>query len=225
MTDALEVNGGTCHKSDLAFLVACRATRPAVDALLRSERVFVPLGYETARDEFREKAENWDWWGPRTLSKSELKSPRPVKMQNSLRPQNVALEPKLEPKWLEPKWLRKREFSPHAPKVRAARRLVSMHRIGAWFQAPFSSFAAGIASKMRRTWHSGHVKLMHRYGAAYSTWPKKREFSRRADCDCRGQRPSTLTPKKLYRSQQPLRNIRTQAGTAPLRKLHITTQR
>ena len=33
-----------------------------------------------------------------------------------------------------------------------------MHRIGAWFQAPFSSFAAGIASKMRRTWHRGHVK-------------------------------------------------------------------
>ena len=52
MTDALEMNGGTCHKSDLVFLVACRATRPrpAVDALLRSERDFVPLGYEAARD-------------------------------------------------------------------------------------------------------------------------------------------------------------------------------
>ena len=50
MTDILEMNGGTCHKSDLAFLVACRATRPAVDALLRSERDFVPLGYEAARD-------------------------------------------------------------------------------------------------------------------------------------------------------------------------------
>ena len=49
--NALEVNVGTCHKFDLAFLVACRAARPAVDALLRSERVFVPLGYETARDE------------------------------------------------------------------------------------------------------------------------------------------------------------------------------
>ena len=50
MTDALEMNGGTCHKSDLAFLVACRVTRPAVGALLRSERDFVPLGYEAARD-------------------------------------------------------------------------------------------------------------------------------------------------------------------------------
>ena len=50
MIDTLEMNGGTCHKSDLAFLVACRATRPAVDALLRSERDFVPLGYEAARD-------------------------------------------------------------------------------------------------------------------------------------------------------------------------------
>ena len=50
MTDTLEMNGGTCHKSDLTFLVACRATRPAVDALLRSERDFVPLGYEAARD-------------------------------------------------------------------------------------------------------------------------------------------------------------------------------
>ena len=30
--------------------------------------------------------------------------------------------------------------------------------LGPGFQAPFSSFAAGIASKMRRTWHSGHVK-------------------------------------------------------------------
>ena len=49
-------------------------------------------------------------------------------------------------------------FASRAEKVRAARRLVSMHLIGAWFQAPFSSFAAGIASKMRRTWHSGHVK-------------------------------------------------------------------
>ena len=46
-----------------------------------------------------------------------------------------------------------------------------MHRIGAWFQAPFSSFAAGIASKMRRTWHRGHVKTETRYGTAYSTWP------------------------------------------------------
>ena len=59
MTDALEVNGGTCHKSDLAFLVACRATRPAVDALLRSERVFVPLGYETARDELMPHLPNY----------------------------------------------------------------------------------------------------------------------------------------------------------------------
>ena len=50
MTDILEMNGGTCHKSDLVFLVACRATRPAVDVLLRSERDFVPLGYEAARD-------------------------------------------------------------------------------------------------------------------------------------------------------------------------------
>ena len=38
-------------------------------------------------------------------------------------------------------------FSSHAPKVRAARRRVSVHRIGAWFQAPFSGFAAGIASE------------------------------------------------------------------------------
>ena len=59
MTDALEVNGGTCHKSDLAFLIACRATRPAVDALLRSERVFVPLGYETARDELTPHLPNY----------------------------------------------------------------------------------------------------------------------------------------------------------------------
>ena len=51
ITDALEVNRGSCHKCDQAFLVACRATRPAVDALLRSERVFVPLGYEIARNE------------------------------------------------------------------------------------------------------------------------------------------------------------------------------
>ena len=50
MTDILEMNGGTCHKSDLAFLVACRAIRSAVDALLRSERDFVSLGYEVARD-------------------------------------------------------------------------------------------------------------------------------------------------------------------------------
>ena len=49
--NALEVNIGTCHKFDLAFLVVCRAARPAVDVLLRSERVFVPLGYEIARDE------------------------------------------------------------------------------------------------------------------------------------------------------------------------------
>ena len=51
MTDALEVNGGTCHKSDLAFLV--------VDALLRSERVFVPLGYETAHDELTPHLPNY----------------------------------------------------------------------------------------------------------------------------------------------------------------------
>ena len=42
---------------------------------------------------------------------------------------------------------KKREISSHAPKVRAARRHVSVHRIGAWFQAPFSGFAAGIASE------------------------------------------------------------------------------
>ena len=47
MTDTFEMNGGTCHKSDLVFLVACRA----VDVFLRSERDFVPLGYEAARDE------------------------------------------------------------------------------------------------------------------------------------------------------------------------------
>ena len=59
MTDALEVIRGTCHKSDLAFLVACHATRPAVDALLRSERVFVPLGYEIARDELMPHLPNY----------------------------------------------------------------------------------------------------------------------------------------------------------------------
>ena len=39
-----------CHKSDLTFLHVCRATRPLVDALLRSERDFVQLGYEPAHD-------------------------------------------------------------------------------------------------------------------------------------------------------------------------------
>ena len=51
MSDILEMNGDTYHKSDLIFLVACRAIRPAIHALLRSERDFVPLGYEAARDE------------------------------------------------------------------------------------------------------------------------------------------------------------------------------
>ena len=44
MTDALEMNGEICHKSELAFLVVCRAIRPAIDALLRSEPGFRAIG-------------------------------------------------------------------------------------------------------------------------------------------------------------------------------------
>ena len=59
MIDALEKNGDTYHKSDLIFLVACRTTRSAVDALLRSEWDFVSLGYEAARDELMPHPPNY----------------------------------------------------------------------------------------------------------------------------------------------------------------------
>ena len=44
----------------------------------------------------REKAKT-GLWGASNLVEKRVESPRPVKTQNSLRPQNVALEPKLEP--------------------------------------------------------------------------------------------------------------------------------
>ena len=51
MTDTLEMNAGICHKSDVAFLVACRVIRPVIDVLFRSEWDFMSLGYEVVRDE------------------------------------------------------------------------------------------------------------------------------------------------------------------------------
>ena len=68
------------------------------------------------------EGENWDC-GASNLVEKRVESPRPVKTQNSLRPQNVALEPKLEPGG--------GIFASRAEKVRAARRLVTMHLIGA----------------------------------------------------------------------------------------------